>query len=74
MANAFQLLGVLLTACTFLQCSIYCVFITSQAVSSIFLYIFFDILLLTVLLKTGKSLIDNTLDKGKYVDGWPPKY
>lgn len=74
MANGFPFPSVLLQACTFLQRSIYYVFIISQAVSSIYLYSFFGILLLTMSLKSGKSLIDNALEKGKYVDGWPSKY
>lgn len=39
-----------------------------------FVFAFSDIFLLTMFLKIVKSLIDNTLDKGKYVDGWPSKY
>lgn len=74
MANGFQFPGMLLQARTFLQSSIYYVFIISQAVSSIYLYSFFGIFLLTIPLKTGKSLIDNALEKGKYIDGWPSKY
>lgn len=27
-----------------------------------------------MLLKTGKTFIDNPLDKGKCEDGWPSKY
>lgn len=39
-----------------------------------FVFTFSDILLLTLLLKIGKGLIDNAVDKGKYADGWPSKY
>lgn len=39
-----------------------------------FVFAFSDIFLLPMLLKIVKSLIDNILDKGKYVDGWPSKY
>lgn len=34
-----------------------------------FVFTFSDILLLAMLLKIAKGMIDNALDKGKYADG-----